>query len=84
MAIAELDGFTVSALQRAIAKVNQRWSVTGWLKNNYYLECLHASETTLSRWSRLHMQSSAPTNSYWARVVDYGLFSLCVIGRPVP
>jgi hypothetical protein len=27
----------------------------------YYLELLHASEGTLSRWSRLHLQSLAPT-----------------------
>ncbi|RVE43762.1 hypothetical protein evm_011611 [Chilo suppressalis] len=36
----------------------------------YYLELLHASEGTLSRWSRLHLQSLAPTNPHWARVVD--------------
>jgi hypothetical protein len=28
----------------------------------YYLELLRASEGTLSRWSRLHLQSLAPTN----------------------
>jgi hypothetical protein len=27
----------------------------------YYLELLRASEGTLSRWSRLHLQSLAPT-----------------------
>jgi hypothetical protein len=35
----------------------------------YYLELLRASEGTLSRWSRLHLQSLAPTNPHWARVV---------------
>jgi hypothetical protein len=30
----------------------------------YYLELLHASEGTLSGWSRLHLQSLAPTNSH--------------------
>jgi hypothetical protein len=44
----------------------------------YYLELLRASEGTLSRWSRLHLQSLVPTNTYWARVVGYGPFSLCV------
>jgi hypothetical protein len=39
----------------------------------------YASEGTLSRWSRLHLQSLAPTNPHWARVVGYGPFSLCVI-----
>jgi hypothetical protein len=44
----------------------------------YYLELLRASEGTLSRWSRLHLQSLAPTNPLWACVVGYGPFSLCV------
>jgi hypothetical protein len=36
---------------------------------------------TLSRWSRLHLQSLAPTNQHWARVVGYGPFSLYVIHK---
>jgi hypothetical protein len=40
-----------------------------------------ASESTLSRWSRLHLQSLAPTNPHWARVVGYGPFFLCVIHK---
>jgi hypothetical protein len=42
---------------------------------------LRASEGTLSRWSRLHLQSLAPTNPHWVRVVGYGPFSLCVIHK---
>jgi hypothetical protein len=42
---------------------------------------LHASEYTLSRWSRLHLQSLTPTNPQWARVEGYGPFSLCVIHK---
>jgi hypothetical protein len=42
---------------------------------------LRASEDTLSRWSRQHLQSLAPTNPHWARVVGYGPFSLCVIHK---
>jgi hypothetical protein len=42
---------------------------------------LRASEGTLSRWSRLHLQSLAPTNPHWARVVGYGPFSLWVIHK---
>jgi hypothetical protein len=38
-----------------------------------------ASDGTLSRWSRLYLQSLAPTNPHWARVVGYGPFSLYVI-----
>jgi hypothetical protein len=48
----------------------------------YHLELLRASEGTLSPnglTSRLHLQSLAPTNPHWARVVDYGSFSLWVI-----
>jgi hypothetical protein len=30
----ELDGPVVSALRRAIAEVNQRWSVIGWMSKN--------------------------------------------------
>jgi hypothetical protein len=47
---------------RAIAEAKQRSqrSVIGWVKNLYYLELLRASESMLSRWSRLHLQSLAP------------------------
>jgi hypothetical protein len=31
--------------------------VIGWVTKIYYLELLRASEGTLSRWSRLHLQS---------------------------
>jgi hypothetical protein len=46
---------------------------------NYYLEFLRASEGTLSRWSRLYLQSLAATNPHWACVAGYDLFSLWVI-----
>jgi hypothetical protein len=46
----------------------------------YYLELLRASEGTLSRWSRLYLQSLV-TNPHWARAVGYGPFSLCVIHK---
>jgi hypothetical protein len=35
-------------------------SVIGWVPETYYFELLRASEGTLSRWSRLHLQSLAP------------------------
>jgi hypothetical protein len=60
----------------------------GWVTKNLfeiiikiYLELHRASEGTLSRWSRLHLQSLVPTNTHWARVVGYGLFSVCVINK---
>jgi hypothetical protein len=65
----ELDGPAVGALQRvsrAIVEAKQRSqrSVLGWVAKIYYLKLLRASEGTLSRWSRLHLQSLAPTNDY--------------------
>jgi hypothetical protein len=46
----------------AIAEAKQRsqWSVIGWVTKIYYLDLLRASEGTLSRWSRLYLQSLAP------------------------
>jgi hypothetical protein len=61
---------------RKISNVGQ--SLDGWPKI-YYLELLRASEGTLSRWSRLHLQFLAPTNPHWARVVGFDPFFLCVI-----
>jgi hypothetical protein len=61
---------------RKLSNVGQ--SLDGWSKI-YYVELLRASEGALSRRSRLHLQSLAPTNPHWARVVGYGPFSLCVI-----
>jgi hypothetical protein len=46
----------VSALRRTIAEAKQRWSVIGWVTKIYYVELLRASEGTLGRWSRLHLQ----------------------------
>jgi hypothetical protein len=71
------------APRRVIAETQQhsQWSVIGWVTKNYYLELLRASESTLSRWSRLHLQSFAPINPHWARVVGYDPFSLCVIHK---
>jgi hypothetical protein len=45
----------------AEAKQRSQWSVIEWVTNIYYLELLRASEGTLSRWYRLHLQSLAPT-----------------------
>jgi hypothetical protein len=43
----------------------------------YYIELTRASEGTLSRWFRLHLQSLVPRSL--ARVMRYDPFSLCVI-----
>jgi hypothetical protein len=47
----------------AIAKAKQssQRPVMEWMTKIYNLELLHASEGTLSRWSRLHLQSFVPT-----------------------
>jgi hypothetical protein len=76
-----LDGPAVSALRRAIAEVKQRWSVIGGVPKNLLSRAPPCFGRTLSRWSRLHLQSLAPTNRHWARVVGYGAFSLCVIHK---
>jgi hypothetical protein len=55
----ELDDPAVSAI--AETKQRSQWSVTGWVIKIYYPELLRASEGTLSRWSRLHLQLLAPT-----------------------
>jgi hypothetical protein len=49
----------VSAISEA--KQCSKWSVRRWVTKIFYLELLRASEGTLSRWSRLHLQSLAPT-----------------------
>jgi hypothetical protein len=67
--------------RRAIVEGKQRWSVIGWITKMYYLTLLRASEGTLSRWSRLHLQLLAPTNPHWARVKVYGPYYLCVIHK---
>jgi hypothetical protein len=73
----ELNRPAVNALRRAIAEVKQLWSVIGWATKCYY----RALEGKLSRWSRLNLQSLAPTNPHWARVVGYDPFSLCLVHR---
>jgi hypothetical protein len=49
--------------RRAIveAKHRSQWPVLGWVIKINYLELLRASEGTISRWSRLHLQSLPPT-----------------------
>jgi hypothetical protein len=47
----------------------------------FIINILRASEATLSRWSRLHLQSLAPINPHWARLVGYGPFFLYVIHK---
>jgi hypothetical protein len=72
----ELDGPAVSALQRAIAIVKQRWSVIGWVTKNLLFwvpPCFGRHVKTL-----VHLLPLAPTNLHWAHVVGYGPFSLCV------
>jgi hypothetical protein len=77
LGLEELDGPAVSAL-----------SVRSWKLSNVrkgqsmgYRKLLRASEGTLTWWSQPHLQSLAPINLNWARVVGYGLISLCVIHK---
>jgi hypothetical protein len=59
---------------RKLSNVGQSWD--GWSKIYF-----RASDGTLSRWSRLHLQWLAPTNQHGARAVSYGPFFLCVIHK---
>jgi hypothetical protein len=58
--------------RRAIAEAKGRSqrSVIGWVTTIYYLELLRASEGTLSRWSRMHLQSLAGVATPVSRRVD--------------
>jgi hypothetical protein len=59
----ELDGRAVSALGVRSRKLSTglNGQSYGWVTKMYYLELVRASEGTLSRWSRLHLQSLTPT-----------------------
>jgi hypothetical protein len=62
------------ASSMAIAEVKQQ-SFIGWATKNLL------SQVPLSRWSRLHLQSLAPTDPTWACVTGYGPLSLSVIHK---
>jgi hypothetical protein len=72
----ELDGPTVSVLWRPIVDAMQRWSVIGWVTKNLSSRAPLCFER--------HVKTLAPaafavvSTYHWARVVGYGLFSLCV------
>jgi hypothetical protein len=56
----ELFLWILKLLSNVVTMMSQ-WPVLGWVTKIYYFELLRASEGTLSRWSRLHLQSLAPT-----------------------
>jgi hypothetical protein len=79
MCTLELDGPAVSALRRAVAAIKTFATFVGlWMGDQKFI-ISSSSVLRKARWSQLNSQSPAPTNPHWARVVDYGLFSLCVI-----
>jgi hypothetical protein len=59
----DLDSPAVCALQK-LSNIGR--SLDGLPKIYYILELLRAPEGTLSRWSRLHLQSLVPTNPHRA------------------
>jgi hypothetical protein len=71
----ELDGSTVVRFSVPSRKFSDVGRLLDGCLKVYYLEFLYDMESTLSRW--LHLQSLAPTNPHWARVVGYCTFSLC-------
>jgi hypothetical protein len=67
--------YSVSGERSSMAPRSVHFGVQSWEIRNvgqslvggpkiHYLELLRASEGTLSRWSRLHLQSLAPTNPH--------------------
>jgi hypothetical protein len=63
--------------------IPRSWMVIEWVTKNLLSRILRASEGTLSRWSRLHFNSLAPTLPHWARSgsLSYDSFSLCDIHK---
>jgi hypothetical protein len=61
LVIRGVHGPTVSALSVQLRKLSNALKVIGWVTKTYYLELLRASEGTLGRWSRVHLQFLAPT-----------------------
>jgi hypothetical protein len=54
----ELDGSALGVRSWKLSNV-YKTSVIKWVTKTYYLKFFRASEGTLSRWSRLHLQSLA-------------------------
>jgi hypothetical protein len=61
-------------------EAKQRLSVIGWSTKNL-LPQAPLFKRHVKPLFQLHLQSLAPTNPHWDRVVVYGPFSLCAIGK---
>jgi hypothetical protein len=70
--------YVLGAQSRKLSNIGR--SSNKWPKI-YYLELHRTLESTLSRWSRLHLQLLTPTNPHWAGMVGYGAFFLWVIHK---
>jgi hypothetical protein len=79
----ELDSPVVSALGMRSRKLSNALNGQSWdgVTKTLSSQAPPCFGRHLSRWSRLHLQSLAPTNTHWARVVGYGPFSLWVIHK---
>jgi hypothetical protein len=64
----ERDGPAISALWYAIAEVKQRWSVIGWVTKVLLSRALPLFGMLVKSLVP-HLQSLAPTNPHWPRVV---------------
>jgi hypothetical protein len=69
--------------RRAIAEAKHRsqWPVLGWVIKNLLSRAPPCFGRHVKPLVPLHLQSLAPTNPHWARVVGYGPFSLWVIHK---
>jgi hypothetical protein len=57
------------ARRSVIAEVKHRWSVIGWVTKNLLSQAPPCFGRHVKPVGRLHLQSLAPTNPHWARVV---------------
>jgi hypothetical protein len=69
-----------SALRCAIAEVKQRWSVIGWVIKKLLFQA-HPCFGRLVKPMVPAAFAVVSTHPYWARVVGYGPFSICIIHK---
>jgi hypothetical protein len=77
--VEELNGSVNSALRRAIAEVNHRWSFIGWVTKNLLSRAPPCFERHVKPLVLAVFAAVSRTDPQWAHVVGYGPFSLCVI-----
>jgi hypothetical protein len=67
-----------------IAKAKQRWPIIGWVTKILLSRAPSCFRRHVKPLVPADLQSLAPTNPHWVRVVAYGPFTLCVIHQEGP